>query len=57
MKNLYLDEAGDMGFGEKSSKFYTIAIFIPKYDHRIEKLIKSYKKSIFKVKEKKIWGN
>lgn len=53
MKYLYLDEAGDMGFKKKSSKFYTIAILIPKYDHRIERLIKSFRKSIFKVKEKK----
>ena len=38
--NIYLDESGDLGFSEKSSKYFVISLLITKNHKQIDNCIK-----------------
>ena len=53
MNNYYLDESGDLGFTEKSSKFYILSVYKAKYPKKIDRIVKNIRKNVFRKKDKK----
>ncbi|KYK36466.1 MAG: hypothetical protein AYK18_11605 [Theionarchaea archaeon DG-70] len=54
MDYLYLDESGDLGFTNKSSKFYSLALYRTRFPKKIGKVVKNIKNNIYKKKKKKM---
>jgi hypothetical protein len=48
MAYIFMDESGDLGFGERSSKWFLITIIVVDDDRTLERVVKKVWKSLRK---------
>lgn len=63
MRYIFLDESGDIGFGDKSSKFFTITLLVcgVKEETELQRIVKKARQKILKKKLRQVpelkWNN